>query len=350
MRNSENAKTADFSCKLCKNNRLLLNPMNMPLITTDIERAINDLQQGKPVAIPTETVYGLAAPINNEKAIRAVFAMKDRPLNHPLIVHVAQNWNLNTWVEKVPDYVQQLIKNFWPGPLTLVLRCKTDQINPIITGGQDTVAIRCPAHPVAQELLNELGIPLVAPSANPFGKVSPTTAQHVRESFSKHELTILDGGRCTVGIESTIIDATHEKTYQILRHGLLDEKSLAEVIETPSLQQHENTLRVPGKLDSHYQPQKTLFYFMSSESLEVFCKKNPNAVYVIASKKPTNIAEDHFHLLENDPEKVAFDLYFQLRNADASTAQIIAIELPAAKGKWQGVRERILKAGIPYES
>ncbi|CAM2736555.1 translation initiation protein [Legionella steigerwaltii] len=321
----------------------------MPLITNHIDQAIRDLHAGKPVAIPTETVYGLAAPINNEKAIRTVFAMKNRPLNHPLIVHVAQDWDLKQWVKDIPAYAQQLIKKFWPGPLTLVLHCKPDQINPLITGGQTTVAIRCPAHPLAQELLIKLGIPLVAPSANPFGKVSPTTAQHVSESFPHQELTILDGGRCAVGIESTIIDATHAENYQILRHGLIDEKTIAEVIATPSLH-HENILRVPGKLESHYQPQKTLYYFPNYESLTHFCQKNPDKIYVIASKQPLGILEDHFHRLEDQPEKVAFDLYYQLRKADTSDAQIIAIELPPATGAWEGVRERILKAGIPYSS
>ncbi len=321
----------------------------MPLITTHIDRALRDLNEGKPVAIPTETVYGLAAPINNEKAIRTVFSMKNRPLNHPLIVHVAPNWDLNTLVKDIPVYAQQLIKEFWPGPLTLVLHCKPEQVNPLITGGQTTVAIRCPAHPVAQELLTQLGIPVVAPSANPFGKVSPTTAQHVSDSFPNQELTILDGGRCPVGIESTIIDATHPENYQIVRHGLIDEKAIAKVIATPSFH-HENTLRVPGKLERHYQPQKNLYYFIRYEDLAHFCKKNPDEVYVIASKRPENIREDHFHLLGDHPEKVAFDLYYQLRKADASDAQVIAIELPPTTEEWQGVRERILKAGTPYSS
>lgn len=319
----------------------------MPLITNDIDRAIHDLRSGNTVAIPTETVYGLAAPINDEKAIRAVYAMKNRPLNHPLIVHVAHNWDLSLLVEDIPGYAQQLIKQFWPGPLTLVFRCKPGQVNPLITGGQTTVAIRCPAHPTAQELLTQLGTPLVAPSANPFGKVSPTTAQHVCESFPEQKLTVLEGGRCTVGIESTIVDATHAENYQILRHGIIDEQEIATVIATPSLHM-ENTLRVPGKLESHYQPEKTLYYFPDYESLTRFCEKNADQLYVIASKQPEWISNRHFHLLENAPEKVAFALYYQLRMADASNAQIIAIELPPATGNWQGIRERILKAGIPY--
>ena len=319
----------------------------MPLITTDMDLAIHHLQAGKPVAIPTETVYGLAAPIDNEQAIRAVFAMKDRPLNHPLIVHVAPNWDLSQLVEDIPEYAQQLIKAFWPGPLTLVLKCKPDGVNPIITGGQATVAIRCPAHPVAKELLEKLQIPLVAPSANPFGKVSPTTALHVQESFPNQDLIILDGGRCTVGIESTIVDASKTESYQILRHGLIDEQAIAAVTAIASLNQQSN-IRVPGKLDSHYQPEKTLYYFEDYENLALFCQKSAETVYVIASKRPAQIDETLFHLLAKEPKQAAFDLYFQLRQADASGAQCIAIELPPAIGIWQGVRERILKAGAPY--
>lgn len=319
----------------------------MALITANIELALSDLHQGRPVAIPTETVYGLAAPIHNEQAVRAVFAMKNRPLNHPLIVHVAAGWDLSELVDEVPDYAYQLMEQFWPGPLTLVLKRKQERVNPLITGGQNTVAIRCPAHPLAQELLNKLHIPLVAPSANPFGKVSPTTALHVQESFPNVELTILDGGRCTVGIESTIIDASNPEYYQILRHGLLEEHTLAMVIHVPIFNA-ESRIRVPGKLDSHYQPQKTLYYFEDSKKLHDFCEKNRNNVSVIAAQCPATVDPMHYHSLGHHPESAAYELYFQLRKADASNTQCIAIELPPESGLWQGLRERILKAGIPY--
>lgn len=319
----------------------------MSLITTNLNRVILDLKDGKPVAIPTETVYGLAAMINKDKAIKAVFAMKNRPLNHPLIVHVAENWDLNELVEDVPEYAQLLIKKFWPGPLTLVLRCKKDHINPLITGGQSTIAIRCPAHPMAQKLLQKLNTPLVAPSANPFGKVSPTTALHVKQSFKEQELMILDGGRCNIGIESTIVDATNPEGYQILRHGLIDENAIAEVIPTKHLSE-KSTVRVPGKLESHYQPQKNLYYFDQYETLSRFCEKREGDVYVIASKRPPEVDVSHFHHLADDPEKAAYDLYYQLRYADTSNAICIAIELPPDTSKWQGIRERILKAGFAY--
>jgi len=320
----------------------------MPLITTNIDLVLRDLHAGKPVAIPTETVYGLAAPIDNEEAIKAVFAMKNRPLNHPLIVHVAPDWNLHTLINNLPDYAAVLIKKFWPGPLTLVLPCKPGAILPLVNGGQTTIALRCPAHPVTQELLHLLGTPLVAPSANPFGKISPTTAAHVEESFPHEDLTILDGGRCTVGIESTIVDATDPYHYQILRHGLLSEDLIrAELGQAPENLAHE--IRVPGKLDSHYQPTKTLFYFEDFTTLEQFCRSGKNdEVYVIASRQPEGINDLHFHPLAENPEKAAFDLYFQLRRGDASNAKYIVIELPPLQDSWQGIRERILKAGVPY--
>jgi L-threonylcarbamoyladenylate synthase len=319
----------------------------MSLITTDIALAIYHLQSGKPVAIPTETVYGLAAPINNETAIKAVYAMKERPLNHPLIIHVAPFWDISSLVTHIPDYAKKLMAHFWPGPLTLVLPCHAKQINPLINGGQRSVAIRCPAHPIAQDLLNQLQIPVVAPSANPFGKISPTTALHVQESFPEENLIILDGGRCRVGIESTIIDATHPETYQILRHGLIEEEAIAQVTAALGLN-HPNSIRVPGKLDSHYQPQKTLYYFEKYEKLALFCKKNPHQVYAIAHHQPPNVTNNHFYPFAEQPEQAAYDLYYQLRQADASNAQCIAIELPPAVGLWQGIRERLLKAGVPH--
>lgn len=318
----------------------------MPVITTDIEYVIHELKKGKPVAIPTETVYGLAALIDNEKALLAVFSMKNRPLDHPLIVHIAQHWDLSTLVEDIPEYAQRLMKHFWPGPLTLVLRSKKNSINPLVTGGQATVAIRCPAHPLTQELLKRVHTPLVAPSANPFGKISPTTAAHVKESFSKEDLTILEGGRCRIGIESTIVDASRSEGYQIVRQGLIDETEIAKVsLISPVL--GDNVVRVPGKLETHYQPKKTLYYFEHFDSLIRFCQAGKEKPYLIASRRPDFIHFAHFFRLSDQPNEVAFELFFQLRKADASKASAIAIELPPKTSRWEGVRERILKAGRP---
>jgi L-threonylcarbamoyladenylate synthase len=319
----------------------------MPLIIKNIEQVVDELRAGHPVAIPTETVYGLAAMVNKPKAIKAVFDIKDRPLSHPLIVHVGRGWDINEYAQDIPEYAYRLMDEFWPGPLTLVLRCRKDNINPLITGGQDTVAIRCPAHPLAQKLLQKLKTALVAPSANPFGKISPTTALHVKQSFPDTHLLILDGGRCSVGIESTIIDATQPDLYQILRPGLIHESDIAKIISTHAAH-NENAIRVPGKLESHYQPEKTLYYFDNTEMLEHFCQKRIGDVFVIARNKPASVSAQHFYTLDAHPDKAAYDLYYQLRKADDSHAMCIAIELPPKTSSWEGVRERILKAGFAY--
>lgn len=319
----------------------------MSTITTNLERAILDLHNGKPVAIPTETVYGLAAMIDKPEAIKAVFAIKERPLNHPLIVHVADDWDLKQIVCEIPAYAQQLINAFWPGALTLVFNSKP--LNPLITGGQTTVAIRSPSHPLAQQLLKKLAMPVVAPSANPFGKVSPTTADHVAQSFAEQDLLILEGGRCSIGIESTIVDATHPTNYQILRHGIIDERQIAAVISGEQTVV-ASSVRVPGKLDSHYQPHKHLYYFDDYQALADFCHNQMGRVYTIASQKPASVHQELYHPLAADAETAAYDLYYQLRAADASKALCIAIELPPAASCWHGVRERILKAGMPFSA
>ncbi|KTC78125.1 L-threonylcarbamoyladenylate synthase [Legionella brunensis] len=315
----------------------------MSTITTNIELAIAHLRQGDIVAIPTETVYGLAGNAENEAAIRKIYTLKNRPLNHPLIMHVAQHWDLSKWVSFLPDYAQTLIHHFWPGPLTLVLKSNITAVNPLITGGQDTIALRCPKHPIAQKLLTELGFPLVAPSANPFGKISPTTAEHVRDSFKKEELLILDGGRCQVGIESTILAAIEPEHYQILRHGVITEQEIKAILPLRA-SEGESTIRTPGKLASHYQPEKPLYCFTDINAIQQFCQQTNAPVYVLSFSDLTNYPSHLYYKLPPSPDKTAFELYYQLRCADQSEATFIAIELPPTSEGWEGIRERILKA------
>ncbi|MBA2652981.1 MAG: threonylcarbamoyl-AMP synthase [Tatlockia sp.] len=317
----------------------------MSTITKNIELALSHLRQDNIVAIPTETVYGLAANAESEQAIRKIYAMKNRPLNHPLIMHVLDNWDLSQWVSFIPDYAQQLIESFWPGPLTLVFKCKKGQVNPLITGGQDTVALRCPKHPLAQTLLEQLGFPLVAPSANPFGKISPTTAEHVQHSFKDEDLLILDGGRCQVGIESTIVAATNPDGYEILRHGLIDESQINSVLSARQLK-GATAIRVPGKLESHYQPEKPLYCFPDIQAIQNFIEQaKEDSVYVLSFADLTDANFSHYYRLPNSVEQAAFELYYQLRLADLSSATCIAVELPPNHEIWLGIRERILKAG-----
>lgn len=311
-------------------------------ITTNINKAIAQLKVGNLVAIPTETVYGLAGNADDENAIKKIFSLKNRPLNHPLIMHVAKDWDLSKWANEIPIYAQTLIDIFWPGPLTLVLKSNTTAVNPLVTGGQNTVAIRCPNHPIAQSLLKAIKFPLVAPSANPFGKISPTTAKHVQQSFSKQQLLILDGGRCEVGIESTIIAATNPYNYQILRHGMIDEAAIQATLSSLRALKKESTIQVPGKLPTHYQPEKPLYCFSTTKELQQLIYLYPKA-YIFSFAEKTNLNKDLYYQFPHSHKQVAYELYYQLRCADASLATTILVELPPEKENWQGIRERILK-------
>lgn len=316
----------------------------MGLITTDIDLVIHHLRQGHIAAIPTETVYGLAGNAEDEQAIAKIFALKNRPLNHPLIMHVAPGWDLSPWVSKQASYVQALIDQFWPGPLTIVLPCREGQVNPLVNAGQASVAIRCPSHPMAIAVLQGLGKPLVAPSANAFGKISPTTAHHVQQNLADDDLLILDGGRCTVGIESTIIAALDESGYQILRQGSIDADSLSQVVPDCELDVTQ-TIRVPGRLANHYQPQKPLYCFDKLDVMKQFCQTHGLRVYVISFVKNEQFADYLGYPLPNDPKLAAYELYYQLHRADQSEAEVIALELPPNTTAWQGVLERAIKAG-----
>lgn len=315
---------------------------NSCIITTNINEAVLRLRQGRLVAIPTETVYGLAANAEEDAAVRSIFTMKNRPATHPLILHVADGCDIRQWVEEVPPYAQQLMDAFWPGPLTLVFRAKANRISPLVTGGQTTVAIRCPKHPVTQALLSALDFPLVAPSANPFGKISPTTARHVQQSFPGKNVLILDGGRSVIGIESTIVSAVDEQAYRILRQGMIDEHSLRAVLHQDACID-DSDLRVPGKLDNHYQPEKNLYAFEQTEQLQDFCRKHPDA-YVLSFQKDALFGAYAGYQMPAHPEQLAFELYFQLRLADQSSAPLIAMDLPPQGSAWDGIRERVLKA------
>ncbi|MCA0403834.1 MAG: threonylcarbamoyl-AMP synthase [Proteobacteria bacterium] len=313
----------------------------MSSIITDLNLAISHLNKNDVVAIPTETVYGLAANALSEEAIHKIFKIKNRPLNHPLIMHVSAKADLTQWVSFIPDYAKKLINHFWPGPLTLVLSCKKGVLNPLVNGGQDSVAIRAPKHPLAEKLLDALSFPLVAPSANPFGKISPTTALHVQESFENDDLLILEGGRCDVGIESTIVDAREPHQYKILRHGLIHEDEIKNLLDKAPLEE-ESALRVSGHLKDHYQPEKPLFAFNSPSELKELATKGK--LYVLAFQALSETYANHFYQFSSDAKEVAFDLYYQLRIADKAEVDYLAIELPPQQKQWFGIRERILKA------
>ena len=321
----------------------------MPTITTSIHLALEYLEKGDVVAIPTETVYGLAADATNESAIKKIFSIKKRPLNHPLIMHVCHDWDLSQWVIDVPEYAQQMILAFWPGPLTLVLNTKNGAVNSLVNAGQSSIAIRAPSHSLTEQILRQLNRPLVAPSANPFGQISPTTAEHVVQSFPNENFLVLDGGRCEVGIESSIIQATHPDKYTVLRPGMIDLKTMKDRLAKEGLL-NVSSPRVSGQLDSHYRPQKMLYYIDDWQKCDNYSHLLMGEIYTISISTHTPEEGKLHHQLPNDEQIVAYQLYNELRHADKSQADVILIELPPNKTKWRAMREKIIKAGQPIHS
>jgi L-threonylcarbamoyladenylate synthase len=321
----------------------------MSRITTNVDLIVAQLHLGNVVALPTETVYGLGADATNERAVKKIFEIKKRPLNHPLIMHVCPSWDLTQWIEELPEYAKKLTKLFWPGPLTLIFKLKKQaNISRLITSNQDTIAIRCPSHPLALEVLHKLGRPIVAPSANPFGKISPTEAKHVMQDFPKHSFSILEGGACDVGIESTILYCVHEDTCTILRHGVISQSQIqnfCDVLEPAAI---KSSIRVSGNLKQHYQPEKSLFYFKKEDVLSVkntLLKTHKSYILgfsTLFDKETLN------YLFPSCPKEAAKEFYRQLRLADQSNKDIILIELPTENPGWEALIERIKKAGICF--
>ena len=228
------------------------------MLTSDLlARAVELLRHGGVIALPTETVYGLAANAEDELAVRRVFAIKGRPATHPLIVHLAHADDLKSWVRHVPEEAQRLARAFWPGPLTLVLP-RSARATDAVTGGQDTVAVRVPQHPVARLVLAALGGGVAAPSANRFGRVSPTTADHVRADLGSDVDLVLDGGLCSVGVESTIVDVSQGEP-AVLRPGGLAVEEIERVLGRSVPVRTSSTVRVSGSLASHYAPRAGVF-------------------------------------------------------------------------------------------
>lgn len=315
--------------------------MNNIIQPCNIEFAADLLKSGQVVAIPTETVYGLAADISQEAAVKQIFALKGRPENHPLIIHISAVAQLETYATHIPDYAYQLAKHFWPGPLTLVL-FKSNLVGNWVTGGQDTVGIRMPNHPLALQLIEQVGSPLAAPSANQFGKISPTHPAHVQAEFGD-VIQIVEGGACEVGIESTIVDATDPNVCTILRPGMISEQQIQAILGSHIRMQKstEKSRKVSGTLKSHYAPNKPTFMFNDAATLQKLFEEHGRAVYGLylsdhyatefpqASQMPLN---EHVY---------AQSIYDALRKADNSEQNIILIEKPPFSIEWTAIIDRL---------
>lgn len=313
-----------------------------------IDYAASLLSDGGVVAFPTETVYGLGADAENDDGVRRIFSIKGRPADHPLIVHLADESLIYRWAREIPESAFRLAERFWPGPLTIVLR-RSPRVSDLVTGGLDTVGLRVPSHPVAQALLREFGGGIAAPSANRFGRISPTHAEHVREELGPAPDLILDGGDCQVGLESTIISLVGNRPV-LLRPGAVKLTDLCEAVgEAVALQiQPDPKLRAPGGHDSHYAP-LTFSSIVSRVNLPAATRLLSDNGQRVALLCISNIDHETCQtagciILSEDPADYGRALYASLRRLDASGYDTILIEEPPATEPWCAVRDRIQRA------
>ncbi|WP_428717522.1 L-threonylcarbamoyladenylate synthase [Undibacterium curvum] len=323
-----------------------------------IAEAAEALESGLLVAFPTETVYGLGADAENPDAVARIYEAKGRPSNHPVIVHVAPGADISYWAQQIPEQAQQLIAAFWPGPLTLILK-RAAHIPDAVSGGQDTVGIRCPSHPVAQELLRAFkggrgG--LAAPSANKFGHVSPTMAEHVMEEFTQ-ELSpggliaaVLDGGQSEVGIESTIVDLSRLSTHGpvLLRPGHISAAQLEQVMQMPVASPDAAAPRASGTLDAHYAPHTPVVQVRADELDQVVAQLQARGkqVALMSYQAHPAIQAQAWRHLPADPVSYAHDLYAGLRELDHAQADLILVEALPQEQDWQGVNDRLRRAAF----
>lgn len=320
-------------------------PPMTPGISADIATAVDVLRRGGLLAMPTETVYGLAADARNGQAVARVFAAKGRPPDHPLIVHLAEASWMPDWAREVPRAAWQLSEAFWPGPLTLVLP-RAPWVLDAVTGTMDTVALRVPDHPLALALLDAFGSGLVAPSANRHGRVSPTSAAHVREELGGAVDFVLDGGPCQVGIESTIVDLS-STTVRILRPGSITAQAIGEVLGAPVSTSIPDGVRAPGRKPSHYAPGARVVLASQDQAAQEVARWQAEGfrVGVLAAQRPTALPEDATWLaLTGDIHEQARHLYRRLREADHLHLQVLVAVMPREAGLGQALRDRLRRA------
>ena len=328
-------------------------PAIAPALLAD---AVARLRAGELVAFPTETVYGLGADASNPEAVQRIFALKGRPSSQPLIVHLPDVSHLGRWAASVTPAADLLARKFWPGPLTLIVD-KAAHVSPRITGGQDSIGLRVPAHPLAQALLRAFGGGIAAPSANRYGHLSPTTAAHVRREFGAAAPLVLDGGACEVGIESTIVDARRDNV-RILRPGMLGAETIAAALrQVPRVRLVEAALadapRVPGSVASHYAPAVPLQLLDRERLLALLqsARDGTERTAVIARTPPPATLRPRldsgaivWSALGGDAAAYAHDLYAVLHDLESCGVSRILVEEPPAEPRWQAVRDRLQRA------
>ena len=322
------------------------------MVTPEIERAAAALRAGELVAFPTETVYGLGADASNARAVQHLYAVKRRPADHPVIVHIASTDHLADFANDLPDIAHALAANFWPGPLTLVVTRNADRVAPEVTGGRHTVGLRVPDHPLALALLDAFGGGVAAPSANRFGKVSPSTAAHVRADLGADVSSVLDGGPCVVGIESTIVDVTGSEP-AILRVGGVSQARIEASIGRACLVRTSGETAAPGTLASHYAPAAAVEIVdtanMKSRAVDLLTSGQHVGILAplgTLSDLPDDLPPDLVVLdPARDVDEYARVLYARLRAADQQKLDTLLVVLPVeTNGLGAAVADRVRRA------
>lgn len=316
-----------------------------PELFPDMPRAVTVLRGGGLVAFPTETVYGLGADARNPEAVARIFSAKGRPADHPLIVHLADASQLTGWAQNIPRAAWRLAKAFWPGPLTLVLP-RAPGVLDAVTGGLDTVALRVPDHPLALALLDAFGGGVAAPSANRYGRVSPTSAEHVREELGDAVALVLDGGPCSIGIESTIVDLS-STTIRILRPGAITDRAVSHALGAPVTSTRAGEVRCPGRKPSHYAPRARVVLAAQDQAAQEVEKwqASGHRVGLLAPRRPNAMPEYVVWLsLAGTIGEQARQLYQRLRQADHHRLQVLVAVLPPEAGIGRALRDRLRRA------
>jgi L-threonylcarbamoyladenylate synthase len=318
-------------------------PHIKPANDESIAEAAAFLKAGELVAFPTETVYGLGADASSADAVGKVFKAKGRPATHPVIVHVASAEDIDAFAREVPETARRLARQFWPGPLTLVLK-RAQDVPDAVTGGQDTVALRVPSHPVAQALLAAFGGGIAAPSANKFGRVSPTTAEHVGADFGRSIALIVDGGASQVGIESTIVDLSGDAP-RLLRPGGVPAAAIEQVLGEALSVAGAEAPRAPGRHTSHYAPRARVKLMRRREMIEALGSHKGRRVAALALEVTMpRLSPALQRVLPAVAAKYAHDLYASLRALDATGADVILAEQPPQTPGWAAVNDRLRRA------
>jgi L-threonylcarbamoyladenylate synthase len=311
----------------------------------EIETAVQALRDGELVAFPTETVYGLGANAQNPAAVGKIFEVKGRPPTHPVIVHLDSPRYLHRWVREVPDAAMRLAEAFWPGPLTMVMP-RAVSVHDVITGGQDTIAVRVPSHPMAQQLLTAFGGGIAAPSANRYGRLSPTRAEHVREELGEAVRVILDGGECQIGLESTIV-AFEGAAVRLLRPGSVTAAQIRALVGELMVGPDATSPRVPGGAPTHYSPTTPMTIVPAGEIDAQADAQSAGGrrIAVLAQRLPLR-AHKYVTWINagRRPETFGRDLYTNLRTLDKAGCQRILVQAAPDGEPWEAIRDRLLRA------